>query len=82
MAANGSQQGFGPDEVHQAMLTMRGGDSDKKKKAHEYLELFQKSSAAWTTTITILQSNAEADIKLFAATTLRGKVSLAQDLIP
>ncbi|KAI1657529.1 ARM repeat-containing protein [Daldinia decipiens] len=75
MAANGAQQGFGPDEVHQAMLTMRGGDSDKKKKAHEYLELFQKSSTAWTTTITILQSNAEADIKLFAATTLRGKIT-------
>ncbi|KAI2621125.1 ARM repeat-containing protein [Hypoxylon sp. NC1633] len=80
MAANGTRQTFGPDEVLQAMLTMRGGDSDKKKKAHEYLESFQKSPTAWTTTITILQSNAEADVKLFAATTLRGKITY--DLIP
>lgn len=44
MATNGgAQPAFGPDEVLQAMLTMRGGDSEKKKKAHEYLELFQKS---------------------------------------
>ncbi|KAI0379774.1 ARM repeat-containing protein [Hypomontagnella monticulosa] len=75
MATNGVQQAFSPDEVLQAMLTMRGGDSEKKKKAHEYLELFQKSAVAWTTTITILQSNAEADVKLFAATTLRGKIT-------
>ncbi|KAI1400383.1 ARM repeat-containing protein [Hypoxylon fuscum] len=75
MASNGTQQAFSLDEVLQAMLTMRGGDSDKKKKAHEYLESFQKSSTAWTTTITILQSNADADVKLFAATTLRGKIT-------
>ncbi|KAI5918622.1 exportin 1-like protein [Camillea tinctor] len=75
MATNGSQQAFAPEDVLQAMLTMRGGDSDKKKKAHEYLESFQKSTVAWTTTITILQSNAEADVKLFAATTLRGKIT-------
>ncbi|KAI2607600.1 ARM repeat-containing protein [Hypoxylon fragiforme] len=76
MATNGgAQPAFGPDEVLQAMLTMRGGDSEKKKKAHEYLELFQKSTTAWTTTVTILQSNAEADVKLFAATTLRGKIT-------
>ncbi|KAI0599384.1 exportin 1-like protein [Biscogniauxia sp. FL1348] len=75
MATNGSQQAFAPEDVLQAMLTMRGGDSDKKKKAHDYLESFQKSTVAWTTTITILQSNAEADVKLFAATTLRGKIT-------
>ncbi|KAI1373670.1 ARM repeat-containing protein [Hypoxylon crocopeplum] len=75
MATNGAQQAFGPDQVLQAMLTMRGGDSDKKRTAHEYLESFQKSTTAWTTTIAILQSNAEADVKLFAATTLRGKIT-------
>ncbi|XXG99031.1 hypothetical protein Hte_005365 [Hypoxylon texense] len=75
MASNGSQQVFGVDEVLQAMLTMRGGDSEKKKRAHEYLESFQKSTTAWSATITILQSNAEADVKLFAATTLRGKIT-------
>ncbi|CAJ2512913.1 Uu.00g010320.m01.CDS01 [Anthostomella pinea] len=75
MATNGAQQTYHPEEVLQAMLTMRGGDSDKKQKAHEYLGGFQKSTGAWTTTITILQSNAEADAKLFAATTLRGKIT-------
>ncbi|KAI0025529.1 exportin 1-like protein [Xylariomycetidae sp. FL0641] len=75
MAANGAQQTFAPDDVLQAMMTMRGGNSDKKKKAHEFLESFQKSAGAWTTTINILQSNAEADVKLFAATTLRGKIT-------
>ncbi|KAH9883747.1 exportin 1-like protein [Xylariomycetidae sp. FL2044] len=75
MATNGGHQSFAPDEVLQAMLTMRGGDSEKKKKAHQYLESFQKSTTAWTTTIAILQSSAEPDVKLFAATTLRGKIT-------
>lgn len=44
MAANDAQPAFGPEEVLQAMLTMRGGAAEKRKKeAHEYLELFQKS---------------------------------------
>ena len=43
MATNGTHQAFAPGEVLQAMQTMRGSDSDKKKKAHEYLESFQKS---------------------------------------
>lgn len=43
MATNGTQQAFSPDEVFQAMQTMRGSDLEKKKKAHEYLESFQKS---------------------------------------
>ncbi|OTB05452.1 hypothetical protein M426DRAFT_319720 [Hypoxylon sp. CI-4A] len=76
MAASEAQLSFGQDEVLRAMLTMRGGSTEKSKKdAHEYLELFQKSTAAWTTTITILQSDAEADVQLFAATTLRGKIT-------
>ncbi|KAI1334809.1 exportin 1-like protein [Xylariaceae sp. FL0016] len=75
MATNGAQEAFAPEQVLQAMLALRGGDSDKKKEAHEYLGSFQKSTSAWTTTITILQSDTEADVKLFAATTLRGKIT-------
>jgi hypothetical protein len=37
---------------------------------------YYPQTSAWATTITILQSDAEPDVKLFAATTLRGKVSL------
>ncbi|KAK7757723.1 Nuclear import receptor [Diatrype stigma] len=75
MATNGTQQAFTPDEVFQAMQTMRGSDLEKKKKAHEYLESFQKSTTAWTTSLEMLQSQAEADAKLFAATTLKGKIT-------
>lgn len=49
MAANGSQQAFTPEDVLQAMVTMRGGDTDKKKRAHEYLEGFQKSVSSCPT---------------------------------
>lgn len=75
MASNGAQAAFPPEQVLEAMLTMRSNDVDRKKKAHKFLEEFQKSSSAWTTTFTILQSDAEADVKLFAATTLRGKIT-------
>lgn len=75
MASNGAQAAFPPEQVLEAMLTMRSNDADRKKKAHKFLEEFQKSSSAWTTTFTILQSDAEADVKLFAATTLRGKIT-------
>lgn len=74
MAANG-QPVFAPSEVLEAMLTMRSSDTSRKMKAHSYLESFQKSMNAWTTTITILKSDAEADAKLFAATTLKGKIT-------
>lgn len=43
MATNGAQQAFGLANVLQAMLTMRGGDSDKKERATKYLGEFQKS---------------------------------------
>ncbi len=43
MASNGAQEAFGPAEVLAAVMTMRGSDSSAKTKAHEYLELFQKS---------------------------------------
>ena len=43
MATNGAQQTFVLADVLQAMLTMRGGDSDKKERATKYLGEFQKS---------------------------------------
>ncbi|RMZ73309.1 mrna transport regulator [Pyrenophora seminiperda CCB06] len=49
--------------------------------AHLYLEQFQKSEEAWTTTLAILESNsADAAAKLFAATTLKGKGQIVYDL--
>ncbi|RFU23649.1 hypothetical protein B7463_g12687, partial [Scytalidium lignicola] len=74
MASNGiqPQQAFAP--VLTAMATMRDGQREQKKAAHEFLESFQKSTEAWTVTIGILQSDAEVEAKLFAATTLRGKI--------
>ncbi|RWA10704.1 hypothetical protein EKO27_g4404 [Xylaria grammica] len=75
MATNGAQQAFILADVLQAMLTMRGGDSDKKERATKYLGEFQKSAAAWAETINILKSTADPADKLFAATTLKGKIT-------
>ncbi|GAP91910.1 putative exportin 1-like protein [Rosellinia necatrix] len=75
MAANGAQQAFPLADVLQAMLTMRGGDSDKKERATNYLGEFQKSTAAWTESIHMLKSAADPADKLFAATTLKGKIT-------
>ncbi|KAH8158468.1 hypothetical protein CIB48_g9779, partial [Xylaria polymorpha] len=71
MATNGAQQAFVLADVLQAMLTMRGGDSDKKERATKFLGEFQKSPAAWVETINILKSGADPADKLFAATTLK-----------
>ena len=43
MATNGAQDVFTPENVLAAMATMRGGDSDKKKVAMDYLGKFQKT---------------------------------------
>lgn len=43
MATNGAQEAFAPSDVLAAVMTMRGGEQDTKKQAHEYLERFQKS---------------------------------------
>jgi hypothetical protein len=42
MATNGTA-GFAPSDVLGAVMTMRSGEQEAKKKAHEYLEQFQKS---------------------------------------
>jgi transportin-3 len=75
MASNGaSAPTFALADVVAAVTTMRTGDNAAKKKAHEYLEKFQKSNEAWPTTLTMLKSPAEPEVQLFAAVTLRGKV--------
>lgn len=43
MATNGGEEAFAPTDVLAAVMTMRGGEQESKKKAHEYLERFQKS---------------------------------------
>lgn len=43
MAANGAQDNFSPSDVLAAVMTMRSGEQEAKKKAHVYLESFQKS---------------------------------------
>ncbi|KAK5660546.1 hypothetical protein OQA88_13096 [Cercophora sp. LCS_1] len=75
MASNSVQGDFSVPSVLAAMVTMRSGDNAKKKVAHEYLAKFQKTQDAWATTITILQSSTEAEAQLFAATTLKGKIT-------
>ncbi|OAX76982.1 hypothetical protein ACJ72_08724 [Emergomyces africanus] len=71
---NGAGQAFAP--VLAAVATMQGNVSrSEKTHAHEFLEKFQKSVEAWTTTHALLQSaEIPAEAKLFAATTLKGKV--------
>ncbi|KAI2624802.1 exportin 1-like protein [Xylaria nigripes] len=75
MATNGAQQAFVLEDVLQAMLTMRGGDSDRKERATKYLGEFQKSTTAWAETVKLLKSTADPADKLFAATTLKGKIT-------
>ncbi|KAL9619681.1 MAG: hypothetical protein Q9160_005701 [Pyrenula sp. 1 TL-2023] len=80
--ANGAQSAFGP--VLSWLAMMQGsGPREEKTKAHENLEQFQKSTEAWNTTHAILQSpEASAESKLFAATTLKGKITYDLDQIP
>lgn len=74
MAANGAQHVFDPVMV--AHSTMQSGASrEQKEQAHKFLEQFQKSQEAWATTLAMLEANsADAAAKLFAATTLKGKI--------
>lgn len=71
---NGNSQAFAP--VLSALATMSSGaDRSQKGQAHTYLEQFQKSQEAWASTFAILQApDATDEAKLFAATTLKGKV--------
>ena len=73
-ATMNAQQAFAP--VLSALATMQSNaDRSSKGQAHSFLEQFQKSAEAWTSSFAILQSpTADDQAKLFAATTLKGKV--------
>ncbi|KAG0637348.1 armadillo-type protein [Tuber brumale] len=72
---NGPSDQFAP--VLAALATMQGNvDREQKYQATQFLELFQKSPEAWTIVHDILQSkNAGVEAQLFAATTLKGKIT-------
>ncbi|KAF2484969.1 armadillo-type protein [Neohortaea acidophila] len=73
MSAN--QQPFAP--VLSALATMQSNVGNAQKgQAHSFLEQFQKSSEAWTSTFAMLQATQQTsdEAKLFAATTLKGKI--------
>jgi len=73
-ATMNGQQAFAPVLSALAMMSSTA-DSSQKGQAHKYLEQFQKSQEAWSSTFDILQSPQSTDeAKLFAATTLKGKV--------
>lgn len=59
-----------------ALAAMQSNAAGKDKaQAHEFLEKFQKSAEAWNTTHSILQdSSTSPEARLFAATTLKGKI--------
>ncbi|KAF2774389.1 ARM repeat-containing protein [Teratosphaeria nubilosa] len=86
-ATTNGQHAFAP--VLNALATMSSNaDRAQKGQAHQYLEQFQKSEQAWSSTFAILQaSQATDEAKLFAATTLKGKIvfdfhQLPKDTIP
>ncbi|KAJ5220709.1 uncharacterized protein N7469_009596 [Penicillium citrinum] len=82
MASKESGQAFAP--VLAAVATMQGNvPRSEKTQAHEFLEKFQKSIEAWQTTHALLQSpDVPVEAKLFAATTLKGKIVFDLDQLP
>ncbi|KAJ5126347.1 uncharacterized protein N7443_009391 [Penicillium atrosanguineum] len=82
MASKEGGQAFAP--VLAAVATMQGNvPRSEKTQAHEFLENFQKSVEAWTTTHALLQSpDVPVEAKLFAATTLKGKIVFDLDQLP
>jgi transportin-3 len=74
MATADARGAFAP--VLSALATMQSNaDRAQKHEAHTFLEQFQKSSEAWTSSFEILQAPSSDDqAKLFAATTLKGKI--------
>ncbi|TVY80343.1 Uncharacterized protein LSUE1_G003970 [Lachnellula suecica] len=82
MVTMGANGGSPTQAVLAAMATMRDGSREQKMAAHQFLESFQKSTEAWQITIGILQSDEGAEVKLFSATTLRGKITYDVNQIP
>ncbi|KAF4556414.1 mRNA transport regulator MTR10-like protein [Elsinoe fawcettii] len=73
-ATNGGGGAYAP--ILSALQTMQSNvDRSQKDQAHQYLEQFQKSSESWTTVFSLLSAaEASSEAKLFAATTLKGKI--------
>lgn len=67
-----------------ALATMQANVSrSEKAHAHEFLEKFQKSIDAWSATHAMLQApDVAVGAKLFAATTLKGKIMFDLDQLP
>ncbi|KAI9799495.1 MAG: Nuclear import receptor [Piccolia ochrophora] len=84
MATNGTATNPGVAPLIAAVATLQGNvDRAHKSQAHDYLDKFQKTPEAWSTTHTLLQSSdAPVEAKLFAATTLKGKIAYDIDQIP
>ncbi|KAI9774581.1 MAG: Nuclear import receptor [Geoglossum simile] len=83
MASNGvaEQQAFAP--VLAALATLQGNvERTQKSQAHDFLERFQKSPEAWAAMHSLLRSDASAEAKIFAATTLKGKITYDIDQLP
>lgn len=76
MAANGLSAHEALAPIIEAVNTMQSNtDRAQKQKAADYLDQFQKTPEAWTTTVAILQApDLSAQMKVFAATTLKGKI--------
>ncbi|CAI4210609.1 unnamed protein product [Parascedosporium putredinis] len=75
MATNGAQEAYGLPDVLAALATMRGSEHQAtKKRAHEFLENFQKSKGSWGTVIGILQSDAEPEAKLLLPSPCAGRL--------
>ncbi|KAF2433491.1 ARM repeat-containing protein [Tothia fuscella] len=76
MATNGvaTQQTLQP--ILAAVETMQGNvDRARKEQAVQFLDKFQKTSEAWNVTFSILHTDSVNDqSKMFAATTLKGKI--------
>ncbi|KAI9749207.1 MAG: hypothetical protein M4579_006961 [Chaenotheca gracillima] len=84
MASSGAAtpQDFAP--VLAALATLSSNqERSQKTQAHEYLGEFQKSAGAWQAThAMLLDGSSSTEAKLFAATTLKGKITYDIDQIP
>ncbi|KAI4159922.1 MAG: hypothetical protein L6R39_000298 [Caloplaca ligustica] len=80
--ASGTPGGLEP--ILAALSAMQANiDRSQKSQAHDYLENFQKAPEAWAKTHSLLSSpKTTAEAKLFAATTLKGKITYDLDQLP
>lgn len=70
------------DQVKLALLAMYSPSSADKLQASKFLEQFQKSQQAWEATVALLSSDESVEVVLFAAQTLRSKVTYDLNQLP